>query len=65
MFTTQPYNTFQPPNAKIPLQIVNNDNPHFVLLHIKIPPMDRLEILNHIKQIHPHINVIIITAYPQ
>lgn len=63
VFSSEGYNTFQAPNGKIALEIVNNDKPDLVLLDMKIPGMDGLEILKHIKEIDPDIKVIMMTAY--
>ncbi|WP_458124858.1 response regulator [Paenibacillus sp. Z3-2] len=63
VFGSEGYNTFQAPNGKIALEIVNNDKPDLVLLDMKIPGMDGLEILKHIKEIDPDIKVIMMTAY--
>ena len=63
VFSSEGYNTFQAANGKIALEIVNKDKPDLVLLDMKIPGMDGLEILKHIKEIDPDIKVIMMTAY--
>ncbi|PYE42754.1 two-component system response regulator (stage 0 sporulation protein F) [Paenibacillus barcinonensis] len=63
VFSSEGYNTFQAANGKIALEIVNKDKPDLVLLDMKIPGMDGLEILKHIKEIDPEIKVIMMTAY--
>ncbi|MDZ4938455.1 response regulator, partial [Clostridium perfringens] len=45
------------------LEIVKTHTPDLVLLDMKIPGMDGLEILKHIKQMNPDIKVIMMTAY--
>jgi two-component system response regulator (stage 0 sporulation protein F) len=45
------------------LEIVRSDSPDLVLLDMKIPGMDGLEILKHIKEVNPEIKVIMMTAY--
>ncbi|GJM83800.1 hypothetical protein HMSSN139_62960 [Paenibacillus sp. HMSSN-139] len=45
------------------LEIVRSDSPDLVLLDMKIPGMDGLEILKHIKEANPEIKVIMMTAY--
>jgi two-component system response regulator (stage 0 sporulation protein F) len=42
---------------------VRNESPDLVLLDMKIPGMDGLDILKHIKKINPAIKVIMMTAY--
>jgi two-component system, response regulator, stage 0 sporulation protein F len=63
VFSSEGYNTFQASNGKLALEIVRNDEPDLVLLDMKIPGMDGLEILKHIKAINKEIKVIMMTAY--
>lgn len=63
VFNSEGYTTMQAPNGKVALEIVRNDAPDLVLLDMKIPGMDGLEILKHIKEINPEIKVIMMTAY--
>ncbi len=63
LFAGEGYEMFQAGNGKDALEIVNQHVPDLVLLDMKIPGMDGLEILRHIKQTHPNIHVIMMTAY--
>ncbi|MFK7694848.1 response regulator [Paenibacillus sp. HJGM_3] len=63
VFSSEGYLTSQASNGKIALDIVRKDPPDLVLLDMKIPGMDGLDILKHIKQINPSIKVIMMTAY--
>lgn len=63
VFNSEGYTTMQAPNGKVALEIVRNEAPDLVLLDMKIPGMDGLEILKHIKEINPEIKVIMMTAY--
>lgn len=63
VFSSEGYNTFQAANGKIALEIVKEHSPDMVLLDMKIPGMDGLEILKHIKEINREIKVIMMTAY--
>ena len=63
VFSVEGYNTFQASNGIIALDIVRQDNPDLVLLDMKLPGMDGLEILRRIKQINASIKVIMMTAY--
>jgi two-component system response regulator (stage 0 sporulation protein F) len=63
VFGSEGYNTFQASNGKLALEIVKNDAPDLVLLDMKIPGMDGLEILKHVKAIDRNIKVIMMTAY--
>lgn len=57
------YKTFQAANGIQALEILNNDSPDLVLLDMKIPGMDGIEILKRMKAVNPDIRVIIMTAY--
>ncbi|MBO2946077.1 response regulator [Paenibacillus sp. F411] len=63
VFSSEGYETFQAANGRIALDIVKSQVPDLVLLDMKIPGMDGLEILKHIKQMNPEIKVIMMTAY--
>ena len=63
VFSSEGYDTFQASNGKWRLEIVRNESPDLVLLDMKIPGMDGLEILKHIKAINEEIKVIMMTAY--
>lgn len=63
VFSTEGYETFQAANGTKALQIVKESVPDLVLLDMKIPGMDGLEILKRIKQMHKDIKVIMMTAY--
>ncbi|MFJ7744985.1 response regulator [Peribacillus sp. NPDC097295] len=57
------YETFQAANGIQALEVLNNDSPDLVLLDMKIPGMDGIEILKRMKAVNPDIRVIIMTAY--
>ena len=63
LFSNEGFNTYQASNGKAALDIVTSNRPDLVLLDMKIPGMDGLEILRHIKAIDPTIKVIMMTAY--
>lgn len=63
LFGNEGYEMYQAANGKAALEVVEKDNPDLVLLDMKIPGMDGLEILKHIKSTHPQIKVIMMTAY--
>ncbi len=63
VFSSEGYATFQASNGKLALEIVRNERPDLVLLDMKIPGMDGLEILRHVKTIDADIKVIMMTAY--
>jgi two-component system response regulator (stage 0 sporulation protein F) len=63
VFGAEGYETFQAANGKDALAIVRERMPDLVLLDMKIPGMDGLEILKKIKEINRDIKVIMMTAY--
>jgi two-component system response regulator (stage 0 sporulation protein F) len=63
VFSNEGYETYQASNGKLALEIVRNVTPDLVLLDMKIPGMDGLDILKHIKSMNPAIKVIMMTAY--
>lgn len=63
VFSKDGYNTFQASNGKEALKIVETESPDIVLLDMKIPGMDGLEILKHIRKINNSLKVIMMTAY--
>ncbi|MEH7111064.1 response regulator [Neobacillus niacini] len=63
VFSKEGYQTFQAANGIQALEIVTKHDPDLVLLDMKIPGMDGIEILKRMKVINPDIRVIIMTAY--
>lgn len=63
VFATEGYDTFQAANGRTALDIVRSHRPDLVLLDMKIPGMDGLEILKQIKEHDRTIKVIMMTAY--
>ncbi|MBP3039095.1 response regulator [Bacillaceae bacterium Marseille-Q3522] len=57
------YETHQAANGLQALEIVKKHSPNLVLLDMKIPGMDGIEILKRMKVIDKDIQVIIMTAY--
>ncbi|WP_409290714.1 response regulator [Peribacillus sp. SCS-26] len=57
------YETFQAANGPQALDIVQKYPPDLVLLDMKIPGMDGIEILKRMKQMDQDIRIIIMTAY--
>jgi two-component system, response regulator, stage 0 sporulation protein F len=63
VFQKEGYKTFQAANGVQAIDIVQKHSPDLVLLDMKIPGMDGIEILKRLKKIDPEIRVIIMTAY--
>ncbi|MEQ2468281.1 response regulator [Niallia hominis] len=63
VFQKEGYKTFQAANGIQALEIVTREFPDLVLLDMKIPGMDGIEILKRMKKLNQDIRVIIMTAY--
>ncbi|EIT83865.1 two-component system, sporulation family, response regulator, stage 0 sporulation protein F [Fictibacillus macauensis ZFHKF-1] len=63
IFQREGYETFQAANGVQALAIVEKETPDLVILDMKIPGMDGLEILRRVKKMNESIQVIIMTAY--
>lgn len=63
IFQKEGYKTFQAANGLQALDYVKKHSPDLVLLDMKIPGMDGIEILKRMKEIDKDIRVIIMTAY--
>lgn len=63
VFQREGYTIFQAANGVQALEIVQKHQPDLVLLDMKIPGMDGIEILKRIKAMNQQIKVIIMTAY--
>lgn len=63
VFQKEGYQTYQAANGFQAIDIVLNDRPDLVVLDMKIPGMDGIEILKRVKEIDKDIKVILMTAY--
>lgn len=63
VFQKEGYQTYQAANGLKAIELAKAHSPNLVLLDIKIPGMDGIEILRRLKEIDPNIRVIIMTAY--
>jgi two-component system, response regulator, stage 0 sporulation protein F len=63
VFQKEGYHTYQAANGFQAIDIVLQDRPDLVILDMKIPGMDGIEILKRIKEIDHTIKVILMTAY--
>ena len=57
------YDVIPTENGRLALDYVNDNPVDVALVDIKMPDMDGIEVLKQIKQIQPHIEVIMITAF--
>ncbi len=63
VFQKEGYQTYQAANGFQAIDIVKKDRPDLVILDMKIPGMDGIEILKRVKEIDKDIKVILMTAY--
>ncbi|WP_416147795.1 response regulator [Salipaludibacillus sp. HK11] len=63
VFEKDGYETFDAANGNQALSIIKEEEPDLVLLDMKIPGMDGLEILKEIRKREMKVNVIMMTAY--
>ncbi len=59
----QNYEVLSADNGKAGIDIVKSELPDLVITDIRMPGADGFEVLNNVKEIDPHIHVIIITAF--
>jgi len=59
----QNYEVFSADNGINGIEIVKNELPDLVITDIRMPGADGFEVLKNVKEIDPHIHVIIITAF--
>ncbi|MBB5174103.1 response regulator [Texcoconibacillus texcoconensis] len=63
VFEKDGYKTLEASNGVQALKIVEDESPDLVMLDMKIPGMDGLEILKNIKKIDEKVDVVMMTAY--
>ena len=63
IFSNEGYEIFQASNGKMAIELTAKHTPDLVLLDMKIPGMDGIDILRHIKSTLPAIIVVMMTAY--
>lgn len=63
IFQKEGYQTFEAANGLEALELAQRERPDLVLLDMKIPGMDGLDILRKLKEGDPSVQVIMMTAY--
>jgi len=63
MLTEEGYQTFSALSGRLALDTVEKKKPELVLLDIKMPKMDGIEVLKRIKKIDKEVVVVMITGY--
>jgi len=61
-FEERNYKVFTAMTGESAIRLVDQENPAIVLLDIKMPGIDGIEVLKRIKTFHPEIKVIMVTA---
>ncbi len=61
-FEDRNYKVFTALNGETALKTIQQEKPSIVLLDIKMPGMDGIEVLKRIKTLHPATKVIMVTA---
>jgi two-component system, response regulator, stage 0 sporulation protein F len=65
VFSREGFHVYQAANGRVALDIIQQEEPDLILLDMKMPGMDGLELLRHIRQREEATNtkVIMMTAY--
>ncbi|SMO67649.1 response regulator [Melghirimyces algeriensis] len=63
VFSREGLQIFQAADGEAALEIIQTEKPDLVLLDMKMPGMDGLELLRHLQKEQIRINVIMMTAY--
>ncbi|MGD9679493.1 MAG: response regulator [Vulcanibacillus sp.] len=63
VFNNEGYQVFQAANGRTAIEIARNEKPDIVILDMKIPGMDGLEILRNIRTFDSGMKVVMMTAY--
>lgn len=63
VFSKENLHIFQASNGKQALEIIRSERPDLILLDMKMPGMDGLELLRRLRQIDAKVKVIMMTAY--
>ncbi|MGD9677973.1 MAG: response regulator [Vulcanibacillus sp.] len=63
VFTGEGYEVFQAANGRTAIEITQTEKPDIIILDMKIPGMDGIEILKNIRGFDSEIKVVMMTAY--
>ncbi len=65
LMKTEGFKTFQAHDGKTALEIVRSQKPDVMLLDIKLPDMDGMEVLRQTKDVDQNLPVVVITGYSE
>jgi two-component system, response regulator, stage 0 sporulation protein F len=63
LFKKEGYQTLQAANGMTAIELVKQECPDLVILDLKMPGMDGLEVFKNLKKFNEEVNVIFMTAY--
>lgn len=63
VFSGEGYEVFQAANGKVAIEITQTEIPDIIILDMKIPGMDGLEILRKVREFDSEMKVVMMTAY--
>ncbi len=63
LLQSEGYDVLTASNGIDALSIINNTKPDLVIMDVRMPEMDGLEVLGKIKEFHPDVQVIMMTAF--
>ncbi|OYD07984.1 response regulator [Paludifilum halophilum] len=63
VFSRKGFQIYQAANGKVALDIIQKEDPDLILLDMKMPGMDGLEVLRHLRREDRATKVIMMTAY--
>lgn len=63
VFSRDGFSIFQAADGRAALEIIQSEQPDLILLDMKMPGMDGIELLRQLRPIHPTVKVIMMTAY--
>ena len=64
VFTMEGYKVLECDNGKDTLELLKTIEPDIAIVDLRMPRMNGIEVIKHMKVINPHIKSIILTAYP-
>ncbi|MFA4889188.1 MAG: response regulator [Candidatus Omnitrophota bacterium] len=63
LFLRRGHQTFKAEDGQACLELIKRENPHLVLLDLKLPKLNGIEVLRIIRRDYPQLKTIVLTAY--